>query len=99
MDRRKISIFGSTGSIGSTTANLLLQQGGSDVYDINVLTGGDNVKLLADQAIELSARLAITAFEENLEELDNMGFTTVVIWECEVNKTLTYNKLVEKICG
>jgi 1-deoxy-D-xylulose-5-phosphate reductoisomerase len=70
MDRRKISIFGSTGSIGSTTAKLLLQQGGSDVYDINVLTGGDNVKLLADQAIELSARLAITAFEENLEELE-----------------------------
>jgi len=41
----------------------------------------------------------INRLKENLEELDNMGFTTVVIWECEVNKTLTYNKLVEKICG
>jgi len=41
----------------------------------------------------------INRLKENLEELDNMGFTTAVIWECEVNKTLTYNKLVEKIRG
>ena len=41
----------------------------------------------------------INRLKENLEELDNMGFTTVVIWECEVNKTLTYNKLVKKIRG
>jgi len=41
----------------------------------------------------------INRLKENLEELDNMGFKTAVIWECEVNKTLTYNKLVEKICG
>jgi 1-deoxy-D-xylulose-5-phosphate reductoisomerase len=69
MGRREISIFGSTGSIGSTTVKLLLQQGGSEHYDIKVLTGGNNIKLLADQAIKLCAGRVVTAYNERLEEL------------------------------
>ena len=69
MGRREISIFGSTGSIGSTTVKLLLQQGGSENYDVKVLTGGNNIKLLADQAIKLCAGLVVTAYDEKLEEL------------------------------
>ena len=69
MGRRKISIFGSTGSIGSNTVKLLLQQGGSSNYDIQVLTGGKNVKVLADQAIKLKAKMAVTANDEKLNEL------------------------------
>ena len=69
MGRREISIFGSTGSIGSTTVKLLLQQGGSERYDVKVLTGGNNVKLLADQAIKLCAGRVVTAYNERLEEL------------------------------
>jgi len=69
MGRREISIFGSTGSIGSTTVKLLLQQGGSECYEVKVLTGGDNIKLLADQAIKLCAGRVVTAYDEKLEEL------------------------------
>ena len=69
MGRREISIFGSTGSIGSTTVKLLLQQGGSEQYDVKVLTGGNNIKLLADQAIKLCAGRVVTAYDEKLEEL------------------------------
>lgn len=69
MGRREISIFGSTGSIGSTTVKLLLQQGGSENYDVKVLTGGNNIKLLADQAIKLCAGRVVTAYDEKLEEL------------------------------
>ncbi len=69
MGRREISIFGSTGSIGSTTVKLLLQQGGSEHYDVKVLTGGNNIKLLADQAIKLPAGRVLTAYDEKLEEL------------------------------
>ena len=69
MGRRGISIFGSTGSIGSTTVKLLLQQGGSECYEVKVLTGGDNIKLLADQAIKLCAGRVVTAYDEKLEEL------------------------------
>ena len=69
MGRREVSIFGSTGSIGSTTVKLLLQQGGSEHYDVKVLTGGNNIKLLADQAIKLCAGRVVTAYDEKLEEL------------------------------
>mgnify|MGYP001185219946 FL=1 len=69
MGRRKISIFGSTGSIGCNTVKLLLQQGGSSNYNVQVLTGGKNVKVLADQAIKLKAKMAVTAHDEKLNEL------------------------------
>ena len=69
MGRRKISIFGSTGSIGCNTVKLLLQQGGSSNYSVQVLTGGKNVKVLADQAIKLKAKTAVTAHDDKLNEL------------------------------
>ena len=69
MGRRKISIFGSTGSIGCNTVKLLLQQGGSSNYNVQVLTGGKNVKVLADQAIKLKAKTVVTAHDEKLNEL------------------------------
>ncbi len=61
---RKISLFGSTGSIGVNTVDLLTRQGGAEVYDTVVLTGGRNVTLLAEQARALRAGLAVTAHEE-----------------------------------
>lgn len=59
--RRTVSIFGSTGSIGCNTVDLLLRQGGAEVYDVKVVTGARNIKLLAEQAISLQADLAVTA--------------------------------------
>ena len=59
--RRSISIFGSTGSIGCNTVDLLLRQGGSEVYDVKVVTGAQNIKLLAEQAILLKADVDATA--------------------------------------
>jgi len=59
--RRKVSIFGSTGSIGCNTVDLLLRQGGADVYDVKVVTGARNINLLAEQAISLKADIAVTA--------------------------------------
>ena len=67
MGRRKISIFGSTGSIGSNTVKLLLQQGGSCNYNVQVVTGGKNVKVLAEQAIKLKDKTAVTAYDEKLD--------------------------------
>lgn len=67
--RRKVSIFGSTGSIGCNTVDLLLQQGGADSYDVQVVTGAKNISLLAQQAISLNADVAVTADESLLEAL------------------------------
>jgi 1-deoxy-D-xylulose-5-phosphate reductoisomerase len=68
-NRKKISIFGSTGSIGVNTVDVLLRSGGEDNFNVKVLSGGNNVKLLAQQALKLRAELVVTAFPDRLEEL------------------------------
>ncbi|MCF6304497.1 MAG: 1-deoxy-D-xylulose-5-phosphate reductoisomerase [Rhodobacteraceae bacterium] len=67
--RRKISIFGATGSIGQNTVDLVQRQGGAENYNIIALSGAANVALLAQQAIALQADIAITALPEKLPEL------------------------------
>ena len=44
---RRLSIFGSTGSIGQNTLNVIDHMGGRDNFEISVLTGHGNVELLA----------------------------------------------------
>ena len=70
-DRKQISIFGSTGSIGVNTVDILLRTGGKNKFHVKVLSGGNNVKLLAEQAIKLQAELVVTAFSNKLEELNS----------------------------
>ena len=67
--RRRISIFGATGSIGCNTVDLVERQGGAETYEVVALTGGRNVALLAEQARRLRAGIAVTAHEECLPEL------------------------------
>lgn len=54
-----MTIFGSTGSIGCNTVDLL--ERARDDYRVVALTGGRNVALLAEQAVSLGAELAVTA--------------------------------------
>ena len=67
---RSISIFGVTGSIGCTAANILAGQ--SNKFTITVITGGNNVTELAKQAIRLSPRYVVIANETHLNELRNL---------------------------
>lgn len=66
-DARRISIFGSTGSIGQSTIDLIRRD--TDAYDVVALTGGHNIAQLAKDAIELRADVAITAHEDKLPAL------------------------------
>ncbi len=66
---RRVSVFGSTGSIGCNTVDLLQRQGGRDGFHVVALTGGRNIALLARQARALRAELAVTAYEEFLPDL------------------------------
>ncbi|WP_339107377.1 1-deoxy-D-xylulose-5-phosphate reductoisomerase [Thioclava sp. GXIMD4216] len=61
----RISVFGSTGSIGESTFDLLQR---SD-HQVVALTGGRNVRRLAEQAIALKAELAVTAYDDCLPAL------------------------------
>ncbi|MBD8555523.1 1-deoxy-D-xylulose-5-phosphate reductoisomerase [Rhizobium sp. CFBP 8762] len=62
-DRRKLTILGSTGSIGTNTLDVIAQLGGRERFDILALTGSGNVELLARQARDVGAKLAVTADE------------------------------------
>lgn len=64
---RKVSIFGSTGSIGQNTIDLIRRA--PEAYDVVALSGGAKIALLAKDAIELNAKVAVTAFPEKLEAL------------------------------
>jgi 1-deoxy-D-xylulose-5-phosphate reductoisomerase len=66
---RSLSMFGATGSIGESTFDLLMRQGGPEAYRTVALTGGRNVARLAEMARALRAELAVTAFDECLPAL------------------------------
>ncbi|SMX35719.1 1-deoxy-D-xylulose-5-phosphate reductoisomerase [Maliponia aquimaris] len=65
--RRRVSIFGATGSIGQNTIDLIARD--PDAYEVIALTGGANVAQLARDARRLNARLAVTADDTRLEDL------------------------------
>jgi len=67
--RRRVSVFGATGSIGRNTLDLLQRQGGAEAYDVVALTGGRNVAALAEAARGLRADVAVTAYPECLPDL------------------------------
>ena len=50
---RRVTILGSTGSIGCNTIDLIERDRPS--FDVVALTGGQNIEKLADQAIALNA--------------------------------------------
>ncbi|MGE0154386.1 MAG: 1-deoxy-D-xylulose-5-phosphate reductoisomerase [Reyranellaceae bacterium] len=56
---RRISILGSTGSVGCSTVDLIERQ--RDGFAVEALTANTNVELLADQARRLRPKLAVVA--------------------------------------
>jgi len=64
---RRISIFGSTGSIGCSTIDLVARN--PEAYGVVALTGGRNVARLAEQARVLGAEVAVTAHEQCYSDL------------------------------
>ncbi len=54
---RRVTILGSTGSIGCNTIDLI--QRASDRFEVTALTANTNAELLADQARRLGAELAV----------------------------------------
>ena len=53
MEKRKIAILGSTGSIGIQALDVV--RGHRDLFDVQLLTAGSNSSLLIRQAIEFNA--------------------------------------------
>lgn len=66
---RRISVFGATGSIGESTFDLLMRQGGPDAYHTVALSGGANIARLAQMARALRAEVAVTCYSDRLADL------------------------------
>ena len=69
-ERRRISIFGATGSIGFSTVDLLKMHAGR--FDVQVVTGHSNVSALAQIAKEVNASHAVISDESKLAELKDL---------------------------
>jgi 1-deoxy-D-xylulose-5-phosphate reductoisomerase len=67
--KRRLTILGSTGSIGTNTLDLVERLGGRDRFAVAALTGNGNIPLLAEQARRVGAELAVTADEHRYGEL------------------------------
>ena len=67
MEKRKIAILGSTGSIGIQALDVV--RGHRDLFDVQLLTAGSNSSLLIRQAIEFNAACAIIADESLYDEV------------------------------
>ncbi len=59
--RRKVSILGSTGSVGQSTIDLIERN--PESFDVVALTANGNAEALAEQARKLGAKLAVVADE------------------------------------
>lgn len=67
--KRRVTILGSTGSIGTSTLDVIGQLGGRDAFEVVAVTGSGNIELLAKQAKAFGAALAVTADESRYDEL------------------------------
>lgn len=77
---KTVSIFGVTGSIGLSTVKVLNQH--KDLFDVNAITAGANVELLAKLAIQLNAKYAVIADETKFETLKSLLFGHNIALDC-----------------
>ena len=64
---KRISIFGSTGSIGQNTLDLIRRDKSS--YEVVALSGGSNITQLIHDAVEFRPKIVVTAFPNLSDQL------------------------------
>lgn len=71
MIRRRVTVLGSTGSVGSSTLDLMAraEETGTGAFEVEALTGGANIARLAEQARRWKPGIAVTADPSRLGEL------------------------------
>jgi len=78
MDVKTVSILGATGSVGCSTIDLILSQ--PERFSVQAVTCNKNTELLAQQAIKLNARRAVTADKNLYQDLkDRLSGTGIEV--------------------
>ena len=65
--KKRVSIFGSTGSIGTSTLNVI--RNNKDIFEVSALVAGNNIEKLIDQINEFNPKHVYIKSEENSEIL------------------------------
>ena len=82
MIRRRVTVLGSTGSVGASTLDLMDQaeRAGTGAFEVAALTGGQNIARLTEQAKRWRPAVAVTADPDRLEELrDALAGTGIAV--------------------
>ena len=69
MEKRRIAILGSTGSIGRQAIDVICQH--RDLFEVELLTANTSSELLIRQAIEVDANNVVICDESRYEEVDS----------------------------
>ncbi len=77
-NKRKIAIFGATGSIGKNT--IAVVENLPDKFEIEALIAQNNVKTLAQQANKIRAKYVVIANEKKYQELKDL-----IDYKCEIS--------------
>ena len=67
MEKRRIAILGSTGSIGRQALDVIRQH--RDLFEVELLTANNSVDLLISQAIEFEANAVVICNEDKYNEV------------------------------
>ena len=67
MIKKRISIFGATGSVGQNTLDLISRD--RESYEIVALSAGSNIELLIKAALEFQPEAVVAVSNSDLEQL------------------------------
>lgn len=70
MEKRRIAVLGSTGSIGRQTLDVIREH--RDLFEVELLTCKDSIELMAEQAVEFDANNVVVCNESKYSGLSSL---------------------------
>ena len=89
--KKRIAIFGSTGSIGTSTLNVI--RNNRDLFEVTILVAGTNIKRLIEQINEFKPKHVYIKSEENCRILKSK-FKSLDVY-CEIQGMKDISKLTD----
>ena len=86
--KKRIAIFGSTGSIGTQALEVI--RANTDLFEVEILTAQTNDELLIKQALEFKPNAVVIGDENRYQKVkEALGKTLVKVFAGERNDALT----------
>lgn len=76
MDKKRIAIFGSTGSVGTQTLDII--EANSELFTAEIITASTNAELLISQALKFNPNIVVIADESKFTEVQKALMSTQI---------------------